>query len=311
MYVVQLGDQTGVVSLQSIRQELSSDEYRADRAMLDAVAEALKFVAELRVGDPLPSEIIDGTPSWQPEARHHKTANRRIVAAMVRWSGEWEGPVIATRDLRRFLEDEVDKEKIARALGRLEDAVANAEQGPGEIQQILLGLTEHLAYIEALREKVARIRRIGAILERVRRRGGGQANDTQEAAAVLRVFNHMMLSFDAMLASVDDKITDIEAAVLQHEAVGDHIGKVRNGLYRALTVWNEPLRQWDDVNTDKFDMVEVAPKVAELYRFLAPLYAPVDEWERINSYRGKDEADQSAGSGGAAGASIASAPDGC
>ena len=65
VYVINLGDQGGIVSLQSIRQELRLGDYGADEAMLDAVCGALKFVDEIRVGDSLPSEIVNGEASWE------------------------------------------------------------------------------------------------------------------------------------------------------------------------------------------------------------------------------------------------------
>ncbi len=64
---------------------------------------------------------------------------------------------------------------------------------------------------------------------------------------------------------------------------------MRNDLHQELMIWEEPLAQWEEVTEQNFDASEVAPKVADLYRFLAPLYAPVDEWERIDNYRSSGE----------------------
>ncbi len=66
VYVINLGDQAGIVSLQSIKRELQLGEFREDEAMLDAVGEALKFVDEIHMGDSLPPEMITGEASWEP-----------------------------------------------------------------------------------------------------------------------------------------------------------------------------------------------------------------------------------------------------
>lgn len=282
VYVINLGEQTGVVSLQSIRQDLLVADDGADLAMLDAVGEALKFVNTLRLGEALPSEVVNGQASWKPEAHHLKTANRRIVAALVKWSEGWEGPITELYDLRQFLSHHVDRRKITQALQRLSAAV----DGDGEvrIQPVLMELARELSYIEALREKITRVSRIGRILEDIRRAGGRQANDMHEVAAVLRLFSHMVRTFDDMLSTVDEQILDILAAVSAHETVGKNIRDIRNELRSQLIPWEEPLVQWEDVSEKEVNLAAVASKVSDLYRMLAPLYSPVDEWVRTGSY---------------------------
>ena len=49
--------------------------------------------------------------------------------------------------------------------------------------------------------------------------------------------------------------------------------------------WEEPLAKWDKVTPKSFDLEEVAPMIGDLYRFLAPLYAPVDEWVRMGKFQ--------------------------
>ncbi len=285
VYVIELGEQTAVVPFQSIRQAFGQGDFAADEAMLDTVAESLKFVQKLRVGDPLPSEITNGEASWEPEEIHRTFANRRVVAAMLKWSGEYDGDTIDTVQLRQFLTGQIDKEKVAQALDRLESSIATGGDGSSDIQTVLAGLTEELSYIEALREKVLRIKQIGKVLEQARRTGGGQANNAQDASAVLRVFNHMMQGFNAKLATVDVKIADIYAAISEHRAVCKHIRQVRDDLRYELLAWDNPLEQWDNMTSKNFDVVDLASKIGDLYRFLAPLYSPVDEWERMDGYQ--------------------------
>lgn len=284
VYVVNLGDQTGVVPVSAIRQEIGSAD-GADQSMLDCVVDALKYARSIRIGDTLPSEVISGEASWQPEERHRKTANRRIVAAMVRWSGEWDGPVVQTRDLRRFLAEQVDQRKLARSIDKLERTLAETGDGQGNVQPILNKLTDELSYVETQRERVEHIRRIGNILDHLRRAGSGQANDVQEIAAVLRVFNNMMVQFDEKLARVDQAIGDLHDAVLRHDAVSDLMRQIRDDLRLELFAWEERLEEWNKITPRNFDALAVTAMIGDLYRFLAPLYAPVDQWSRIDDCR--------------------------
>ncbi len=284
VYVINLGDQTGIVSFPAIRQELMVGDCIGDQAMLDAVGEALKFVRDIRIGDTLPSEIINGKASWRPEAHHQTIANRRVLAALVKWSEGRDESVTQPNNLQRFLAEHVDRAVISRALRRLDEEVGDDGQGLTNIQPVLMGLAKELSYIEALRETVGRVRRIGTLLDCVRYSSGSQANDAHEIAAVLRVFTHMMRSFDKKLKSIDDQVGDIVGAVSAHQSFRKHIRQARNQLRSELLAWDEPLAHWQSVTVQNLDLAEIAPKVSELYRFLAPLYSPVDEWVRLGSH---------------------------
>jgi len=296
VYVISLGDQSGIVSFQSIRQELLLGDNGEDEAMLDAVGEALKFVGEIHMGDTLPNEIVTGEASWEPKQRHRTTADRRVVAAMVKWSEGWDGPISELADLQKFTVEHVDQEKIAQALKRLNEKVDGEGQGLSRIQPVLKRLAKELSYIEAQRETLERIRRIGKILEHIRRVGGGQASDTHDVSGVIRLFKQMMAMFDKELASVDDQVAEFLAAVSAHEALFVHIRQVRNELRCQLMVWDEYLPEWDSVNRKNVDAFDVTTKIGDLYRFLAPRYAPTDEWVRIDQYKGGAAADDGADS---------------
>jgi hypothetical protein len=294
VYVINLGDQAGIVSIQSIRQELLLGDHGDDQAMLEAVSEALKFVDEIHMGDSLPNEIVNGEASWEPETRHRKIADQRVVAAMVKWSEKWDGPITDVEDLRQFTAQYVDQEKIARALRRLDETVGEEGHGLTRIQPVLKRLAKELSYIEAQRETLERIRRIGRILEHVRRVGGGQSSDTHEVTSVLRLFKLMMRSLDDRLASVDEQVREFLAAVSAHETLFEHIRSVRDDLRHQLMAWDETLSQWDSVTRKDIESTDITPKIGDLYRFLAPRYAPTDDWVRIDQFK------ESAGSDGGA-----------
>jgi len=296
VYVINLGDQAGIVSFQSIRQELLLGDNGADEAMLDAVGEALKFVDEIHLGDSLPPEVVTGEASWEPLPRHRATADRRVVAAMVKWSEGWEGPISELDDLRRFTNEHVDQEKIAQALERLHTTVDGEGQGLTRIQPVLKKLARELSYIEAQRETIERIKRIGRILEHIRRIGGGQSGDTNEVTGVLRSFKPMIGMFNYKLASVDDQVAEFLAAVSANEALFVHIRQVRNEMRHHLMTWDELLPGWDVVTRKNIDTIDVAPMVSDLYRFLAPRFAPIDEWVRIDQFTESTGADEGADS---------------
>ena len=57
----------------------------ADGQVLSKVAEGLQFVRGLRVGDPLPKEILTREASWEPSERHLRIARQRLTMQLVTW----------------------------------------------------------------------------------------------------------------------------------------------------------------------------------------------------------------------------------
>ena len=54
--------------------------------LLDVVEKGLRFVHEIRPGDSIPSELLDGTASWRVEERHRRRARGRLMAQLIAWT---------------------------------------------------------------------------------------------------------------------------------------------------------------------------------------------------------------------------------
>ncbi len=76
--VVPLGERRAVVPLEALKQEFAIADASPDGRMLGLIADALDYVAGLRLGDLLPPEVRTGEASWSPEPRHHTIAEARL-----------------------------------------------------------------------------------------------------------------------------------------------------------------------------------------------------------------------------------------
>lgn len=74
------GELKGSLPINRLASSLQLPEGGIDRELLSLVPEALRYVRQVRADDPMPSELIDGRPSWQP--RQH--VMQRAVAAVWR-----------------------------------------------------------------------------------------------------------------------------------------------------------------------------------------------------------------------------------
>ena len=62
-----------------------------DGRMLDLIAQSLDFIGGLRIGDPLPPEVLSGEASWEPDELHLQIANARLQWQLVTWLNSGTG----------------------------------------------------------------------------------------------------------------------------------------------------------------------------------------------------------------------------
>jgi hypothetical protein len=58
--VVHLGEKEAAIPLVALKREFGIEDASDDGRMLDLVVQALDFIAGLRIGDPLPPEVLSG-----------------------------------------------------------------------------------------------------------------------------------------------------------------------------------------------------------------------------------------------------------
>ena len=82
--VVQLENQEAVLPLRSIAREFGLDPESPDGQMLKLIEQALQYVAVLKFGDKLPSELYGGQASWEPTRLDQRNADSRVRQNLVR-----------------------------------------------------------------------------------------------------------------------------------------------------------------------------------------------------------------------------------
>jgi hypothetical protein len=72
--VVHLGEKDATIPLRALQREFGIEDDTEDGRMLGLIAQSLDFIAALRIGDPLPPEVLSGEASWQPDEAHLQIA---------------------------------------------------------------------------------------------------------------------------------------------------------------------------------------------------------------------------------------------
>lgn len=83
MFAVDMGAGRGYISLAHLRSTFHIVQGSHDDVLIDKAEAALHFVPDIRPGDEIPNEILDGSASWTVARRHQQIARDRLQVQML------------------------------------------------------------------------------------------------------------------------------------------------------------------------------------------------------------------------------------
>ena len=274
--VVNLGENEAILTFRGIKAEFGISDDSPDGHMLKLVASGLSFVNGLRVGDPIPKEVTSGEASWKASKRHYEVAYGRITLGLVNWMSGNDHVTAEPNRFKQFGADQQSKPKITAAIQRAADQLGLGSAGIADVTARVVTLSESLAFIEALREKVLSLDLIEQKLEVLRRLYGLERRVSEAIEPCIRLAANAHSQFKAKLSAVDSETTDVISTLTELEGKLEIIRMARDDLHRRLMAWAEVMEAWHacrlEVSDENHDLIE------ETYRFLAPRYLLVKEW---------------------------------
>lgn len=277
--VMPLGRSKAVLPLRSLQAELGIDSASADGRMLVRIARSLDFVAGLRLGDPLPVEVLDGTASWQPSsANRHLAASRlqlQLISQLeadtfVNWiKAEAQAVLAAAADPGLRLGLQAALIEAAARLG-LPDAAAAA--------RLMENAAHELGFVEALRDSL--LRRVLRLNERVQGLTTGTTQNLSRSELLSRVIRLTSIALErinARFAGVEGQTEAVLEVLQASDAWCALIRLHRDWLHCSLRGWGPILAAWDVAKPGWSEGTWAL--LSRTYRFLAPRFMPMQEWQ--------------------------------
>ncbi|MEQ9447526.1 MAG: hypothetical protein RLN70_01310, partial [Rhodospirillaceae bacterium] len=219
MFSVDMGAGQGYISLKDLRRTFNIAEGSHDDQLIDRAADGLKYVPDIRPGDEIPNEVLNGTASWTVSRKHKAAARELIQLQQLSWmsgkpltrgSREEMQQAVSTEENKKALRDAFKKAALAMGL----------EEGQSEkVVDYIETLARELCYIEALRERCLEVRKIRknvVTLVKV------YADDMRASADISRVKTLLgkgIGELDDILDSVDAESADILGALMSIDEV--------------------------------------------------------------------------------------------
>ena len=276
--VIHLGEKEAAVPLPSLGREFGIEENSPDGRMLALIAQALDFVSALSPGDKLPSEILTGEASWQPEPAHFQLAATRVRLQLVEWlksGARGEERSLDAGSLLQVADGPGLRAQVQEALSRA--AIALALPTAAIVLDLLERLGRELAYIEALRDRL--LRRLRVVVAKVHtlfHGFRGDATQIERITQVRRLFTIALNQISTRFEELDARTGEVMSALRNIDKQQVFIRSHRDWLYRSQRAWEPILVQWEAAS-EELDFALFA-LLGRTYQFLAPRFMPVTEW---------------------------------
>lgn len=276
VYYVTLGDLKAAIELPTLRTEFRIERDSHDWELLDIVEQSLRFVREIRPGDSIPTEILDGSASWTVEERHRVLARARIMVQLAAWMTGSDGSINDTDQLAKLADQPETKQRVQEAFGEIAVALGLGKEKQHEIVDMIDELAQELSYIEALRDHFNNIRNIGGKIKQLSRlylRERSVGADLQRVEALFRTpLNKFTATFDEIEAQTGETL----AVLKQFRTQIKYIRDTRDMLHWEFMRWDELMDKWKKQPVEQSERVEKLIK--ETYQFLARHYPLVKQW---------------------------------
>jgi hypothetical protein len=267
VFVVDLGDLQGELRLKNLIKTFNIEENPHDLELLGTVVEALKFVEDVRPGDRIPNEILDGSASWTVSPKHKLLAKNRLEAQLIAWLSGEESKMTSAEEMNKFLAERENKAKLREAFNKAAIALGLKE---GDTTAVLLRLellARELCYIEALREAFSSVPAIARRFKQVSDQYAGDMRvmDTVERVRALlrkgvKEYQDIFLELDAQTGEIISTLKTIDNQITL-------IREKRDKLRYLQMKWTPLVRDWSALVINQGARVQ--DLLGRTYRFLA------------------------------------------
>ena len=277
--VFPLGGSQAAIPLRSLQQKFGIEAGSPDAEMLSFIERALDFVADIRPGDSFPLEVLGRGASWEPSAWHKRVAEERLRLQLVGSFGGETCPAWVFEDPQAVLEAAAEPGMDERLQAAAVEAAAILDLPNATAVARLLATAAHeLGFVEALRDRL--LRRVGLLLARVDTLGASVGHNLGAIELLSRVrrlagiaYGKLRARFHKLYActtGVMEVLRDVNGWAY---AIRTH----RDWLYSSLRAWEDILAAWE--GGGNIWSQNTWNLLRRTYRFLAPRFMPVQEWQ--------------------------------
>ncbi|SMH43617.1 hypothetical protein [Azospirillum agricola] len=275
---ITLGDLKAALAFPTIQESFQIEEGSHDDRLLEVVEQGLAYVKQIRPGEQIPGELLDGRASWSVEERHRKLAKGRL---MMQVASSVKGNEIIVSDadqLEQLLDDPQTQARMKAAIERIAARLKITEKAEEIVGGRIDDLAQELSYIEALRDRFKHIGKIETKLGKLTTVYRTDRTFCSEVNRMQGLIRKPLREYDMIFDQADAQTGDIVGALKDFHATVQFIRKIRDDLRAKLLEWEDLLNGWDHIAMERSSQMEQLQK--QTYRFLASRFIETTVWKR-------------------------------
>ncbi len=276
VYNVPLGDVRASLPLNTVVGSFNISKTSTDAQLLDIVRNSLKFVKEIRPGDSIPSEILDGTASWKVEPHHRDIARGRISLQLLSWMTGKHAEKFDAAELETLASNPDTKKKVQEALDVMAEKLGLSGENRKDVVNRFEDLAREMAYIEALRERFGKIQRVAANF-------GALANIYKRERSILEEIIRIRVLMKKPVEQIAETFEQIDAntgeilnTMKKFAATIRYVREMRDNLHQSFMRWDDLVEQWSGVTIEAGATVDRLIRLT--YQFVARHFPQGNDW---------------------------------
>ena len=271
MFAVDMGKGRGYVSLKDLRRTFFVEAGSHDDKLIDRAEAGLHYVPDIRPGDEIPNELLDGTASWTVARKHKQIARDRLQVQLLSWMSGKPISYASQDDLKKIIAEEGNKKALKDAFTKAAVALGIDPTQSELVLDRIETLAREICYIEALRDRAKELLKIQANVEVLIK---VYSTDQKVSADLGRIKQLMIMAVaetDNVFNNIDAETADVLSALMSIEDVIRSVRKARDDVHYILMEWDSVLARWQNLEMVKSQEVDRA--LGMTYQFLAKRFA--------------------------------------
>jgi len=267
MFGVDMGGGQGLVSLKDLRRTFFIAPGSHDDKLIDRAVSGLHYVPDIRPGDEIPNEVLDGTASWTVARRHKQIARDRLQLQLLSWMNGSPMSYASSDELKKLMEDAENKKALREAFGKAAIALGLAKTESEKVLDRIETLAREICYIEALRERTLEIAKVRANLEVLTKVYSADQRVSADIGRMKILIAKGIQEAQNVLDNIDAETADVLGALMAIEDIIRSVRRARDDLHFLMMEWDAPLAKWKNLNMVKSPVIDKALNAT--YQFLA------------------------------------------
>jgi hypothetical protein len=274
--LMDVGEDEAAITFEALRLEFKIEQDTHDSKLLDLVTAGLKYVKDIRSGDTIPRELLDGSASWSVDDVHKDRAKNKFMYRVAALSCPKEELPSSPSDIAAFLEGSQGKMWTQSGLDKIGEAIG---LGPGRapsVAQRADRVMRELVYIEGLRERYFQASRIVEKLDLVAEKHNNERHFVDEINRCKILMGPPVKLFRGAFQDVDSRMAQVAKVLKTTDNQIKYIRGKRDELHQKMLIRDELIEKWD------FN-IEAKSKhnrsvVQATYQFVAQYFPQSEDW---------------------------------